>query len=100
MTRRACAQSDLQCQMKITIYHNIVRDIYFFISTDPQQLVTLTVREAEVPPEEQHCEQEWIPGLGQEDPEPTQVEEEQELFGIGQEKEQIQRLESDTKDSY
>ncbi|KAK6321117.1 hypothetical protein J4Q44_G00080930 [Coregonus suidteri] len=46
-------------------------------------------------PEEQHCEQEWSPGLGQ-DPEPTQIKEEQELR-ISQEEEQLQGLESDTK---
>ncbi|XP_035601081.1 uncharacterized protein LOC118363896 isoform X2 [Oncorhynchus keta] len=30
-----------------------------------------------VPPEQQNCEQEWSPSLGQEDPEPTQIKEEQ-----------------------
>eukprot|EP00063_Salmo_salar_P032728 XP_014007563.1 PREDICTED: zinc finger and BTB domain-containing protein 2-like isoform X4 [Salmo salar] len=32
-----------------------------------------------VPPENQNCEQEWSPSLGQEDPEPTQIKEQQEL---------------------
>lgn len=40
--------------------------------TDLQQL-SLTVFEEEVPPEQQHCEQEWSPNLGKEDPEPTQI---------------------------
>ncbi|KAK6311397.1 hypothetical protein J4Q44_G00170610 [Coregonus suidteri] len=37
--------------------------------TDLHQL-SLTVFEEEVPPEQQHCEQEWSPSLRQEDPEP------------------------------
>ncbi|XP_064826589.1 zinc finger protein 420-like [Oncorhynchus masou masou] len=32
-----------------------------------------------VPPEQQNCEQEWSPSLEQEDPEPTQIKEQQEL---------------------
>lgn len=43
-----------------------------FSSPDLQQL-SLTVFEEEVPPEQQHCEQEWSPNLGKEDPEPTQI---------------------------
>nr|XP_046179429.1 uncharacterized protein LOC124010800 isoform X2 [Oncorhynchus gorbuscha] len=39
--------------------------------TDFQQLTP------SVPPEQQNCEQEWSPSLGQEDPEPTQIKEEQ-----------------------
>ncbi|KAL0970626.1 hypothetical protein UPYG_G00244670 [Umbra pygmaea] len=57
-----------------------------------------SVSEEEVPPEQQHCEQEWSPSLGQEDPEPTQIKEEQEEFRISQEEEQLQGL-LDTKDS-
>uniref|UniRef100_A0A4W5MSV6 C2H2-type domain-containing protein n=1 Tax=Hucho hucho TaxID=62062 RepID=A0A4W5MSV6_9TELE len=64
---------------------------------DPQQL-TLPVPEEEVLPEKQHCEQEWSPSLGQEDPEPTQIKEEQEEFGTSQEEEQLQGLESDIKE--
>ncbi|XP_029597330.1 zinc finger protein 239 [Salmo trutta] len=37
-----------------------------------------------VPPEQQNCEQEWSPSLGQEDPEPTQIKEQQE-FRLSQE---------------
>ncbi|KAL0970687.1 hypothetical protein UPYG_G00245720, partial [Umbra pygmaea] len=40
--------------------------------------IQLSLSEEEVPPEQQHCEQEWSPSLGQEDPEPTQIKEEQE----------------------
>uniref|UniRef100_A0A4W5P3C7 C2H2-type domain-containing protein n=1 Tax=Hucho hucho TaxID=62062 RepID=A0A4W5P3C7_9TELE len=47
-------------------------------------------------PEQQHREQEWTPGLGQEDPEPTQIKEEQELRNSPEE-EQLQGLESETK---
>ncbi|KAK6321040.1 hypothetical protein J4Q44_G00080160 [Coregonus suidteri] len=63
---------------------------------DPQQL-TFPVPE-EVPPEQQHCEQEWSTSPGQEDPEPTQIKEEQEEFVTSQEEEQLQGLESDTKE--
>ncbi|KAK6291691.1 hypothetical protein J4Q44_G00374760 [Coregonus suidteri] len=58
----------------------------------------LSVSEEEVPPEQQHCEQEWSPSLGQEDPEPTQIKEEQEELRTSQEEEQLQVL-FDTKDS-
>ncbi|XP_064823910.1 zinc finger protein 892-like [Oncorhynchus masou masou] len=64
---------------------------------DPPQL-TLLVPEEEVLAEKQHCEQEWSPSLGQEDPEPTQIKEEQEEFGTSQEEEQLQGLESDIKE--
>eukprot|EP00063_Salmo_salar_P037366 XP_014012201.1 PREDICTED: zinc finger protein 2-like isoform X5 [Salmo salar] len=57
-----------------------------------------SVSEEEVPPEQQHCEQEWSPSLGQEDPEPTQIKEEQEEVRTSQEEEQLQGL-FDTKDS-
>ncbi|XP_045069153.1 uncharacterized protein LOC121558849 isoform X2 [Coregonus clupeaformis] len=40
--------------------------------------LSLAVSHEEVPPEQQHCEQEWSPSLGQEDTEPTQIKEEQE----------------------
>ncbi|XP_014062776.2 gastrula zinc finger protein XlCGF57.1-like [Salmo salar] len=51
--------------------------------------------EEEVPPEQQHCEQEWSPSLGQEDLEHTEIKEEQEELGTSQEEEQLQRLEAD-----
>ncbi|XP_041740646.2 zinc finger protein 12-like [Coregonus clupeaformis] len=54
-----------------------------------------TVSKEEVPPEQQHCEQEWSPSLGQEDPEPTQIKEEQEELRTSQEEEQLQGLEAD-----
>ncbi|XP_055786076.1 zinc finger protein 239-like [Salvelinus fontinalis] len=38
-----------------------------------------------VPPEQQNCEQEWSPSLGQEDPEPTQIKEEQQELRLSQE---------------
>ncbi|KAK6324292.1 hypothetical protein J4Q44_G00066310 [Coregonus suidteri] len=61
------------------------------LTKDPHQL-TLPVSAEEVPPEQQHCEQE-------EDPEPTQIKEEQEEFcRTSQEEEQLQGQESDTKD--
>ncbi|KAK6325446.1 hypothetical protein J4Q44_G00047880 [Coregonus suidteri] len=44
------------------------------------QLLTPTV-----PPEQQNCEQEWSPSLGQEDPEPTQIKEEQQELRLSQE---------------
>ncbi|KAK6321118.1 hypothetical protein J4Q44_G00080940 [Coregonus suidteri] len=48
---------------------------------DPQQLI-IPVPEEQVPPEQQHREQEWwCPNLGQEDTEHTQIKEEQEDFG-------------------
>ncbi|KAK6323273.1 hypothetical protein J4Q44_G00056120 [Coregonus suidteri] len=56
---------------------------------------SLAVSGEELPPEQQHCEQEWSPSLGQEDPEPTQIKEEQEELGISQEEEQLQGLEAD-----
>ncbi|KAK6291718.1 hypothetical protein J4Q44_G00375030 [Coregonus suidteri] len=60
--------------------------------------LSLSVSEEEVPLEQQHCEQEWSPSLGQEDPEPTQIKEEQEELRTSQEEEQLQGL-FDTKDS-
>ncbi|XP_029610467.1 chorion transcription factor Cf2-like [Salmo trutta] len=57
-----------------------------------------SVSEEEVPPEQQHCEQEWSPSLGQEDPETTQIKEEQEDLGTSQEEEQLQGL-FDTENS-
>ncbi|XP_041709049.2 zinc finger and SCAN domain-containing protein 12-like [Coregonus clupeaformis] len=44
------------------------------------QLLTPTV-----PPEQQNCKQEWSPSLGQEDPEPTQIKEEQQELRLSQE---------------
>ncbi|XP_041724084.1 gastrula zinc finger protein XlCGF26.1-like [Coregonus clupeaformis] len=57
---------------------------------------SVSVSEEEVPPEQQHCEQEWSPSLGQEDPEPTHIKEEQEELRTSQEEEQLQGLEADT----
>ncbi|XP_020328091.2 zinc finger protein 91-like [Oncorhynchus kisutch] len=54
-----------------------------------------SVSEEEVPPEQQHCEQEWSPSLGQEDPETKQIKEEQEEVRTSQEEEQLQGLEPD-----
>uniref|UniRef100_A0A4W5K6X3 C2H2-type domain-containing protein n=1 Tax=Hucho hucho TaxID=62062 RepID=A0A4W5K6X3_9TELE len=59
---------------------------------DPQQL-TLPISEEEVPPEQQHCEEEeWSPSLLQEDPKLTQIKEEQEDLRTNQEEEQLQGL--------
>nr|XP_023998706.1 zinc finger protein 2-like [Salvelinus alpinus] len=55
----------------------------------------LSVSEEEVPPEQQHCEQEWSPSLGKEDPEPTQIKEKQEELRTSEEEEQLQGLEPD-----
>ncbi|XP_014012216.2 uncharacterized protein [Salmo salar] len=55
----------------------------------------LSVSEEEVPPEQQHCEQEWSPSLGQEDPETIQIKEEQEEVRTSQEEEQRQGVEPD-----
>ncbi|XP_055783627.1 uncharacterized protein LOC129858435 [Salvelinus fontinalis] len=63
---------------------------------DAQQLTHLISEE--VPPEQQHCEQEWSPSLVQEDPVPTQIKEEQEELQTSQEEEQLQGP-FDTKDS-
>uniref|UniRef100_A0A4W5RNB3 C2H2-type domain-containing protein n=1 Tax=Hucho hucho TaxID=62062 RepID=A0A4W5RNB3_9TELE len=59
---------------------------------------SLSVSEEEVPPEQQHCEQEWSPSLGQEDPEPTQIKEEQKEVRTSQKEEHLKGL-FDTKDS-
>ncbi|XP_021470243.2 chorion transcription factor Cf2 [Oncorhynchus mykiss] len=57
--------------------------------------LSLADSEEEVPPEQQHCEQEWSPSLGQKDPEPTQIKEEQEEVRTSQEEEQLQGVEPD-----
>ncbi|XP_052353865.1 zinc finger and SCAN domain-containing protein 22-like [Oncorhynchus keta] len=54
-----------------------------------------SVSEQEVPPEQQHCEQEWSPSLGQKNPETKQIKEEQEEVRTSQEEEQLQRVEPD-----
>ncbi|XP_014025293.1 zinc finger and SCAN domain-containing protein 21 [Salmo salar] len=59
---------------------------------------TLSVSEEEVPSEQQHCEQEWSPSLGQ-DTEPIQIKEEEEELRTTQEEEHIHGFETDTKDS-
>ncbi|XP_055783628.1 lysine-specific demethylase 2B-like [Salvelinus fontinalis] len=63
---------------------------------DSHQLTHLISEE--VPPEQQHCGQEWSPSLIQEDPVPTQIKEEQEELRTSQEEEQLQGP-FDTKDS-
>uniref|UniRef100_A0A4W5KRK5 C2H2-type domain-containing protein n=1 Tax=Hucho hucho TaxID=62062 RepID=A0A4W5KRK5_9TELE len=62
--------------------------------TDSQQ-ISLPVSE-EVPLEQQHCEQEWCPTRGQEEPGPSQIKEEQEELRTSQEEEQFQGLEGNT----
>ncbi|KAM9512396.1 uncharacterized protein ACWYII_046351 isoform 1-T1 [Salvelinus alpinus] len=56
-------------------------------------LQQLTVLEEEVHPEQQPCEQDWSPSLGQEDSEPIRIKKEQEEL-----KKQLQWLESDTRE--
>ncbi|XP_024239847.2 zinc finger protein 391-like [Oncorhynchus tshawytscha] len=63
----------------------------------PQPILSW-VSELQTPPEQQHCEQEWSPSLGQEDLETTQIKEEQGELGTSQEEEQLQVPESDTKE--
>ncbi|XP_029549237.1 zinc finger protein 184 [Salmo trutta] len=68
-----------------------------FQFTPAQQPIQLIASDEEVSPKhQQHCEQEWSPSLGQEDPEPTQFKEEHELR-TSQLEEQFQGLESDTE---
>ncbi|XP_045071002.1 oocyte zinc finger protein XlCOF6.1-like isoform X2 [Coregonus clupeaformis] len=57
--------------------------------------LSLAVSEEEVLPDQQHCEQEWSPSLGQENPEFPQIKEEQEELRTTQEEEQLQGLEAD-----
>ncbi|XP_038841509.1 uncharacterized protein LOC120040413 [Salvelinus namaycush] len=59
--------------------------------------LSLAVSEDEVASEQQHCEQEWSPSLGQENPELPQIKEEQEELMATQEEEQLQGLEADFK---
>ncbi|XP_036843952.1 uncharacterized protein LOC110531505 isoform X2 [Oncorhynchus mykiss] len=61
------------------------------------QQLSLPVSEEEVHPEQQHCEQEWSPSQGQEDPKPTQIKEEQEELRTSQEEDQPQGLESEIR---
>uniref|UniRef100_A0A674CEU0 Zinc finger protein 180-like n=1 Tax=Salmo trutta TaxID=8032 RepID=A0A674CEU0_SALTR len=63
----------------------------------PQPIVSW-VSEQQTPPEQQHCEQEWSPSLGQRDPESTQIKQEQGELRTRQEEEQIQGPEADTKE--
>ncbi|XP_031671416.1 zinc finger protein 41-like [Oncorhynchus kisutch] len=55
----------------------------------------LSVSEEGVLPDQQHCEQEWSPSLGQENPELPQIKEEQEELRTSQEEDQLQGLEAD-----
>ncbi|XP_041727003.2 oocyte zinc finger protein XlCOF6-like [Coregonus clupeaformis] len=57
--------------------------------------LSLAVSEEEVLPDQQHCEQEWSPSLGQENTELPQIKEEQEELRTTQEEEQLQGLETD-----
>uniref|UniRef100_A0A4W5N885 C2H2-type domain-containing protein n=1 Tax=Hucho hucho TaxID=62062 RepID=A0A4W5N885_9TELE len=55
----------------------------------------LSVSEEEVPPEQQHCEQEWSPSLEQEDPETTLIKDKQEELSTSQGEEQLRGMEAD-----
>ncbi|KAJ8008499.1 hypothetical protein DPEC_G00105510 [Dallia pectoralis] len=57
-----------------------------------------SLSELDVFPEQQNCDQDWSSSLGQEDPEPTQIKEEQEELRTSQEEELNQGL-LDNKDS-
>ncbi|XP_071247301.1 involucrin-like [Salvelinus alpinus] len=70
--------------------------VLLFFPPDSQQL-SLPVSEEEVPPEQQHCEQERSPSQRQEDPEPTLIKEEQEELRTNQEEDQPQGLESEIR---
>ncbi|XP_023832412.1 oocyte zinc finger protein XlCOF6.1-like [Salvelinus fontinalis] len=61
-------------------------------TTDSQQL-SLPVSEEEFPPEQKHCEQEWCPSLGQEEPGRILIKEE---LRTSQEEEQFQGPEGNT----
>ncbi|KAJ8002493.1 hypothetical protein DPEC_G00159480 [Dallia pectoralis] len=62
--------------------------------TDPQQL---SLSGDEFPPDQQQCEEDWSPGLGHEDPESTQMKEEEQQ--TSQEEDQLQGPESYTESS-
>ncbi|KAL0993815.1 hypothetical protein UPYG_G00114290 [Umbra pygmaea] len=55
-------------------------------------LLSLAVSKEEFPPEQQNCEQEWSPSLGQEDPEIRRIKEEQEELETCDQEEQRQSL--------
>nr|XP_046168467.1 zinc finger protein 629-like [Oncorhynchus gorbuscha] len=57
--------------------------------------LSVAVTKDEVPPKQQHSEQEWRTSLQQEDREPTQIKEEQEELWTCQEEEQLQEQEDD-----
>ncbi|KAM9528244.1 uncharacterized protein ACWYII_040990 [Salvelinus alpinus] len=61
-----------------------------------QRTLSVSVSEEEVPPEQQQCEQEWSPSVGQEDPEPIQIKEEQEELRTSQEEQPLKGLEAET----
>ncbi|XP_064802287.1 zinc finger protein 70-like [Oncorhynchus masou masou] len=72
----------------------ITPDINLFRKESLQ--LSLVVTEDEVPPEQQHCEQERRTSLQQEDREPKQIKEEQEELWTCQEEEQLQGQEADS----
>ncbi|XP_031654867.1 zinc finger protein 37 homolog [Oncorhynchus kisutch] len=72
----------------------ITPDINLFRKESLQ--LSLVVTEEEVPPEQQHCEQERRTSLQQEDREPKQIKEEQEELWTCQEEEQLQGQEANS----
>lgn len=70
---------------------------YFFIHSpsDPQPL---TVSDEDLTAEQQHSEQQWSPSLEQDGLEATQIKKEQEELRTSRREEQLQWLESGTKD--
>ncbi|CDQ80446.1 unnamed protein product [Oncorhynchus mykiss] len=75
--------------------NNRLRRMLRLQKTDSQPL---TVSDEDLPPEQQHCEQEWSPSLEQDGPEATQIKKEQEELRTSRREEQLQWLESGTKD--
>ncbi|XP_045076376.1 uncharacterized protein LOC121570336 [Coregonus clupeaformis] len=88
----AAVEKTIEQELSLSKENERLRKLLLELGADPQQL---TVPEEEVPPEQQ---QKWSPSLGQEDPEPTQIKEEQEELRTSQEEEQLHRLESDPTD--
>ncbi|KAL0963114.1 hypothetical protein UPYG_G00349910 [Umbra pygmaea] len=86
-------------EQTVKIYHEENQQLRRLLQITPEvnlptrDSIQFSVSEEEIPSEQQHCEQEWSPSLGQEDPEPTQIKEEREELWISQVEEQLQGVE-------